>query len=59
VEFEPEARRYAFDNYFGLREQLEPLFARPIDLVTTSSLRNPYFVRDIEQSRRLIYASYA
>ena len=58
VEFDTEAQQKAFDNYFGLRDQLETLFGRPVDLVTKGSLRNPYFIRDIEQSRRLIYASH-
>lgn len=57
VAFQPEARAQAFDNYFGLREGLEALFGREIDLVTVEQLRNPYLVRDIEASRRAIYAA--
>ena len=43
VEFEPlESGVYA-DAYFGLLESLEALFARPVDLVVASSIKNPYF----------------
>ena len=59
VEFTEEARAKAFDNYFGLRETLRELLTRPIDLVSTRALRNPHLIREIEQSRRLIYASHA
>lgn len=59
VTFTPIARRRAFDNYFGLREFLEGVFGRPIDLVTEGSLRNPYLIREIAQSRELLYGSQA
>lgn len=57
VSFTPEARLKAFDNFFGLRESLEELFERPIDLVTKNSLRNPYLIRAIEHERQLVYAA--
>ena len=34
VEFQPAARNNAFDRYFGLKEELERLFERPVDLLT-------------------------
>lgn len=36
---------------------LDRLFARPVDLVSLASLRNPCFIREIEASRRLLYAA--
>ena len=45
------------DAYFGLKEELERLFGRPVDLVSLASLSNPYFIREIEASRRLLYAA--
>jgi predicted nucleotidyltransferase len=36
-------------------DALERLFARPVDLVTEQSVRNPYFRRALEASRQLIY----
>ena len=57
VQFKPEARAQAFDNYFGLLECLTALFGRPVDLVTRSSVRNPYFVNSVEKNRRKLYVS--
>ena len=57
VDFLPEAKKQAFDNYFGLRESLERLLDRPIDLLTDTSIRNPYLRRAIETSRLPIYGA--
>jgi len=43
--------------YFALREQLEALFARRVDLVTPPSLTNPYFRQRVEQEKTLLYAA--
>jgi predicted nucleotidyltransferase len=45
-----------FDRYFGLKESLETLYGRPVDLVTAGSLRNPYFIAAINETRQLVYA---
>ncbi len=42
--------------YFTLKEGLESLFGRPVDLVTGSSLANPYFRDRITAERQTIYA---
>ena len=44
-------------SYFGLLHALEDLFRGPIDLVTIPSLTNPYFVREIERDRTVLYAA--
>jgi len=44
-------------TYFALREQLEALFARPVDLVTPPALANPYFRQRVEQEKTLLYAA--
>jgi predicted nucleotidyltransferase len=56
VEFEdvPPAR-YA-QAYFSLKEGLERLFGRPVDLVTDSGLANPYFRDRIASESRNVYA---
>lgn len=46
-----------FDRYFALKEGLEDIIGRPVDLVTLSGLANPYFRRDVMQTRELIYAA--
>jgi predicted nucleotidyltransferase len=43
------------DRYLGFAEDLEGLFGRPIDLVTEQSIRNPYFRREVESTRQLVY----
>ena len=43
--------------YFALREELEALFARPVDLVTPPGLANPYFRKRGEQEKTLLYAA--
>jgi uncharacterized protein len=43
--------------YFALREELEALFVRPVDLVTPPGLANPYFRQRVEQEKTLLYAA--
>jgi len=47
----------AFDRYFGLKEDLEQLFQRPVDLVEVKAIKNPYFRQAIEQDKVLVYAA--
>jgi uncharacterized protein len=58
VAFEPLAPAAYADAYFGLREGLEKLFGRDIDLVTESSLANPYFRRQVDSERRNLFAQH-
>lgn len=57
VQFEACAPRRHYDCYFGLWEGLQDLFGRPIDLVETEAMRNPYFIRSVNDSRKLLYAA--
>jgi len=45
------------DAYFGLLEELQALFQRPVDLVVASAIQNPYFRQAVESTRTLIYAA--
>ena len=45
------------DNYFDLHYKLESLFNRKIDLLTERSLSNPYFIKALEQTKKLVYAA--
>ena len=45
------------DNYFNFLFSLEDLFSRDIDLVTEKSLKNPYFIKELENTKQLIYAT--
>ena len=57
VEFQSHARAKAFDNFFGLREGLEDLFGRRIDLMTAAQVRNPYLAAAIKTSGRTVYGA--
>jgi len=57
VEFGSLAEGEHADAYFGLRESLAALVSRPVDLVMTSAIRNPYFLQAIEPTRTLLYAA--
>jgi len=46
-----------FDSYFGLKEGLEDLFGRPVDVISAKSIRNPYFRDQVMRTRRLLYAA--
>src|SRR5437899_9054512 len=43
------------DAYFGLLEDLQALFQRPVDLVVASAIQNPYFRESVESTRTLVY----
>lgn len=50
------ADQYA-DAYFGLLEDLQALFQRPVDLVVASAIQNPYFRQAVDSTRTVIYAA--
>jgi hypothetical protein len=56
VEFDDLPPAQYADAYFSLKEGLETLFGRPIDLVTRNSLANPYFRDRIARESRSVYA---
>lgn len=45
------------NNFFSLHEELEDLFRRKIDLLTESSIVNPFLRDSINESRELLYAA--
>jgi predicted nucleotidyltransferase len=57
VVFQPLAEGEHADAYFGLREGLESLFKRPIDLVMSRAIRNRFFLQAIEPTRVVMYAA--
>ncbi|HEY3777807.1 MAG TPA: nucleotidyltransferase domain-containing protein [Rhizomicrobium sp.] len=57
VDFEPLQPAAYADSYFRLREGLELLFGREVDLVTGASVRNPYFRERLESERRTLFRS--
>jgi hypothetical protein len=56
VEFDPARRIEPLEQYFGLKEALEALLARPVDLVEAGASSNRYFLESVNRSRRRLYA---
>jgi predicted nucleotidyltransferase len=44
------------DSYFNLKFALQDLLKRPIDLLENKAIKNPYFLRNLDSSKSLIYA---
>jgi predicted nucleotidyltransferase len=57
VEFGTPAAANYFDAYFALKEGLELLLGRPVDVVVSSSVRNPCFLRQLRSESELLYAA--
>ncbi len=57
VEIEPPAGTSRFDAYFGLKEAMEALLGRPVDLVAPSALANPYFAEAVARTCEPLYAA--
>ena len=57
VEYFPLSPGEHYEAYFGLWEELEALFERKVDLVEPQAMRNPYFIRRVDESRKLLYAA--
>ncbi|ASR34197.1 hypothetical protein BAY61_03400 [Prauserella marina] len=55
VEFDPSEGLDYFDTYFGLMEGLERILGRSVDLVSATSIRNPYFTRRVLGTREPLY----
>ncbi len=57
VEFGPCSPEEHCDHYFGLLEELERLYDRHVDLVELKAMKNPYFIKEANESRVLIYGA--
>lgn len=44
-----------FDNYMNLKESLEQLLQRPVDLVEEKTIKNPFLRKSIDKNKKLIY----
>lgn len=42
-------------NYFDLRDKLEALFGRSVDLIVESTLKNKYFINNINRTKKILY----
>ncbi len=57
VEFERDADLGPWLSvYFDLKRELECALGRKVDLVMPGAMKNPYFIREVNRARKLIYA---
>lgn len=55
VEFDDLPPAQYADAYFALKDSLEALFGRPVDLITEANLENPYFRDRVQAERQPVY----
>ena len=53
-EVDPDNFDYVI-NYFSLRDALEHLFSRKVDLIEDKGLRNRFFIANVNRTKQLIY----
>jgi len=56
VTFDPERTESLADRFLGLAEALEAAFGTPVDLITSASIRNPYFRASVDATKARVYA---
>lgn len=49
-----ELSKYA-DNYFDFKFALEKIFNRNVDLLEGKAIRNPYLLKSINSTKKLVY----
>lgn len=57
VDFDAGPEFDYFGTYFDLKEGLERILDRPVDLVSATSIRNPYFKQRVLDTKELLYAA--
>lgn len=57
VDFEPtDPDKFDYvTNFLDFQDSLERLFKRKVDLVVGSSLRNKYFITNVNRTKKVIY----
>jgi predicted nucleotidyltransferase len=59
VDFDSAVEGSRVDRYFGLKEALESLFGRPVDLVELNAMRSQRLKRIVDRTRVPVYAAAA
>ena len=57
VEFVPMEPYARVDAYFGMLEELRALLNMKVDLVMVGAVKNPYIAREIERTKKVLYAA--
>ena len=56
VDFGAGEQADLFNRYFGLKEALEQILGRSVDLVMAGALTNPHFIDSVNRTRQPVYA---
>lgn len=57
VEFNRSGFEGAFDQFMGLKDRLEKIYEKPVDLIHLKKFRNPLFEEEVHKSKTLLYAA--
>jgi predicted nucleotidyltransferase len=57
VEFDVQPGFDYFGTYFDLKEGLERILGYPVDVISATSIRNPYFRDRVMRTRETLYAA--
>jgi predicted nucleotidyltransferase len=57
VEFDPATPMAPLEQFFGLAQAIAQVLGRPVDLVETSGVRNPYLLVQMNLGREIIHAT--
>ena len=57
VDFDEVSVQDYSDNKHHLHDELEKAFGRKVDLLTWTSIQNPYLIRELESSHQMLYAA--
>lgn len=57
VKFAESPQSPSLKDFFALRQELEQLIGRNVDLAEATALRNPYLLASIQQNREVVYAT--
>ncbi len=49
-----DLKHYA-DNYFDFKFSLEKVFNRKVDLIEEKAIKNPFFKKSIDKTKKIIY----
>ena len=57
VTFEPMPLEEYPENYCDLKDALQALFGRPVDLLEAQAIRNPYLKAELDATQKVVYGS--
>ena len=57
VDFKIQEIEKYVSNFFNLKEKLETLFKKEIDLIEYKAITNPYFKEEVDETKILVYES--